>query len=195
VKEFFKPGGAHVCPWWLAYTFDNPLRRVIHPAEKILGRYVSEGMTALDVGCGFGHFAIGMAKLVKGSGRVIALDIQEKMLEKTMARAEKKGLSHIVRPHLAGTSDLNLTEPVDFALAANVLHEMADLPGLVRQTAALLKPGCCFYVMEPAGHVRAGRFAEQIDVCRSAGLIVEERPQVLREHCVLLRRPDREAGK
>lgn len=193
MKELLKPGGAHVCPWWLAYTFDNALRRMIHPAEKILGPYVSEGMTVLDIGCGFGHFSIGMAKLVKDTGRVIALDVQEKMLEKTMARAEKKGLSHIVRPHLAGTADLNLTEPVDFALAANVLHEMADLYGLVRQIAALLKPGCCFCIMEPAGHVRAGRFAAEIDLCRSAGLIVDERPKVFHEHCVLLRRPAREA--
>ncbi len=195
MKEVFGPRAAHVCPWWLAYTFDNPLRRMIHPAEKILGPYVSEGMTALDIGCGFGHFTIGMARRVKDAGRVIALDVQEKMLEKTMARAEKNGLSHIVRPHLAGAADLKLTEPVDFALAANVLHEMTDLPGLLRQIAALLKPGCCFYIMEPAGHVRADRFAAEIDLCHSAGLIVCERPKVFHEHCALLRRKDGEAGK
>ncbi len=195
MKDFLGPRAPHVCPWWLAYTFDNPLRRMIHPAEKILGRYVSEGMTVLDIGCGFGHFAIGMAKLVRDTGRVIALDVQEKMLEKTMARAEKKGLAHIVRPHLAGEADLKLTESVDFALAANVLHEMAEMPGLVRQIAALLKPGCCVYIMEPAGHVRAGGFVAEVDLFRSAGLIVVERPKVFQEHCVLLRRPGREAGK
>ncbi|MBS3808804.1 MAG: class I SAM-dependent methyltransferase, partial [Desulfobacterales bacterium] len=76
----------HVCPWWMAYTFDNPIRRMIHPPEKILAGYVGAAMTVLDLGCGFGHFSIGMAKMVKDSGLVIAIDIQARMLEKTMAR-------------------------------------------------------------------------------------------------------------
>jgi len=69
-----------VCPWWVAYLFDNPLRRRIHPPEEILSTYVKKGMTVLDFGCGFGHFALGMAGLVGESGTVIAADIQAKML-------------------------------------------------------------------------------------------------------------------
>jgi hypothetical protein len=26
----------HICPWWLAFTFDNPLRHLIHPTHKLL---------------------------------------------------------------------------------------------------------------------------------------------------------------
>jgi hypothetical protein len=33
----------HVCPWWLAYTFDNPLRRLLHNPEKLLAGLVEEG--------------------------------------------------------------------------------------------------------------------------------------------------------
>ena len=36
--------GEHVCPWWLAYTFDNPLRRLVHNPEKMLGKYIKEGV-------------------------------------------------------------------------------------------------------------------------------------------------------
>ena len=53
-----------VCPCWMCYTFDNPLRRLVHDPRKIVGPYLREGMTALDVGCGIGYFAIGMAKIV-----------------------------------------------------------------------------------------------------------------------------------
>ncbi len=27
----------HVCPWWMIRTFDNPLRRLFHQPEKLLG--------------------------------------------------------------------------------------------------------------------------------------------------------------
>jgi len=52
--------GDHICPWWFAYTFDNPFRRFFHNPEKMLGSYVSRGMTVLDVGCGMGFFSIGL---------------------------------------------------------------------------------------------------------------------------------------
>lgn len=83
----------HVCPWWLAYTFDNPLRRILHPPEKVLSGLVSQGQTVLDIGCGMGHFSIGMARMVGESGRVIALDLQDQMLDRVRRRAEKQRLS------------------------------------------------------------------------------------------------------
>ena len=43
-----------LCPWWFAYTFDNPVRRMLHKPGKVLGAYVREGMTAVDIGCGWG---------------------------------------------------------------------------------------------------------------------------------------------
>jgi hypothetical protein len=47
----------HVCPWWLAYTFDNPLRRLIHNPRKILSGYVKERMTVKNDshGCRLRH--------------------------------------------------------------------------------------------------------------------------------------------
>ncbi len=40
----------HVCPWWLAYTFDNPLRTFFHKPDQMLSQYVKEGMTVADIG-------------------------------------------------------------------------------------------------------------------------------------------------
>jgi ubiquinone/menaquinone biosynthesis C-methylase UbiE len=50
--------------------------------RKILGPYIKEGMTVLDVGCGPGFFSIELAQMVGKSGRVIASDLQEGMLRK-----------------------------------------------------------------------------------------------------------------
>ena len=30
----------HICPWWLAFTFDNPARKLIHPSKKRIGENV-----------------------------------------------------------------------------------------------------------------------------------------------------------
>ena len=60
----------HVCPWWLAYAFDNPLRRIFHNSEKIFTPYLNEGMTAIGIGCGMGYFSIGMAKIVGKTGKI-----------------------------------------------------------------------------------------------------------------------------
>ena len=33
----------HICPWWLAYTFDNPLRRFLHDPATLLSPMSAKG--------------------------------------------------------------------------------------------------------------------------------------------------------
>ena len=35
---------------------------------SVLGQHIHEGMTVVDVGCGMGHFSIGMDRLVGHDG-------------------------------------------------------------------------------------------------------------------------------
>ena len=83
----------HVCPWWVGYLLVSPIRRWFQDPEKILSPYVSEGMTVLDIGPGMGFFTIPAARMVGDSGRVIAVDLQEKMLKSLVKRAEKAGVA------------------------------------------------------------------------------------------------------
>lgn len=87
----------HVCSWWLAYTFDNPVRRVVHDPARVLAPYVTRGMTVVDGGCGMGFFSIELARLVGDEGAVIATDVQQKMLDAVGARARRAGLSRRIR--------------------------------------------------------------------------------------------------
>jgi 2-polyprenyl-3-methyl-5-hydroxy-6-metoxy-1,4-benzoquinol methylase len=89
----------HVCPWWLAYTFDNPLRKLFHKPRIMLAPYVKEGMHVMDVGCGMGFFSIGMAKLVGDNGKVFSVDLQSKMLEITEKRARRAGVDRRIFIH------------------------------------------------------------------------------------------------
>ena len=100
--------GDNICPWWLAYAFDNPFRRLFHSPEKILRPYVAEGMTVLDVGCGMGFFSIGLAKLVGNKGCVIAVDVQQKMLNVVRRRTENDGISDRIRIHRCESNKLGV---------------------------------------------------------------------------------------
>ena len=78
----------HVCPWWGGYFIDNPIRRLFHNPEKIVGPYVGPGMTAMDVGCGMGFCSIAMAKIVGDSGQVIAVDLQQEDARRAAAAGD-----------------------------------------------------------------------------------------------------------
>lgn len=181
-------GGHRICPWWMAYLFDNPLRRMIHPADRILGPYVTEGMTVLDFGCGFGHFAIGMARLTGKSGQVVAADVQQKMLDKTMARARKAGVDEIIRPLRCDGRSMGDLLTLDFALACNSLHETPDPAVLLAELFALLKPGSRFLLMEPAAHLKTEGFETEVALAKEAGFKEVDRPKVIREMCSLLQK-------
>lgn len=185
------PGRHQVCPCWMAYFFDNPLRRLLHPPEKILGPYVKEGMTVLDLGCGFGHFALGMARLTGKSGQVMAVDVQQKMLDKTMKRARKAGLAEFIHPILCNGYNIGLPLELDFALACNSLHETPDPRKLLAELFALLSPGGLFLLMEPGLHLRDEEFEIEIAIARKTGFKEIDRPRILRQKCCLLQKPAR----
>ena len=77
-----------VCPVERAGSLDNRVRKWLQNPKKILEPYITEGMIVLDVGCGPGFFSIDMAQMVGNSGRVIASDLQEGMLQKVRNKIE-----------------------------------------------------------------------------------------------------------
>ncbi len=160
----------HICPWWFAYTFDNPLRRFFHDPDKIFRPYVTEGMTVLDIGCGMGFFSIGLAKLVGSGGGVIAADIQQKMLNTLKKRAEKAQVADRIRIHRCEPSNLGVETPVDFILAFWMVHEVPDLNRFFHQVCSCLKPNGRMLIAEPKFHVSLRRFQENMVSAKQYGL-------------------------
>ena len=132
--------GPHVCPWWGGYFIDNRLRRWIHNPVRILAPCVKPDMTVMDFGCGMGMFSIAMAQLVGSKGRVIAVDLQQKMLDVLQKRARKAGVLDRIRTHRCEPDSIGLDEPVDFALAFYSAHEVPDLRRLLGEIHGSLRP-------------------------------------------------------
>jgi ubiquinone/menaquinone biosynthesis C-methylase UbiE len=179
---------AHTCPWWLGYTFDNPLRRVLHDPARILDRLVREGQTVVDLGCGLGYFSLAMARLVGPRGRVIALDIQWEMLARARARARRRGLDGVIEFRRCAPDDLGLRNPVHFVLAFWMLHEVRDLTGLLTQVGSVLTPSRPLLVVEPKFHVPAARFANTAAAIERAGFTTAAGPPVRLSRAVLCTR-------
>ena len=163
----------HVCPWWLSFFVSGPARRLFHNPEKILRGLVRKGQVVADLGCGSGLFSIPLAKMVGDEGRVIAVDIQEKMLEYVRRKAEKAGVSSRIKLHQSQRYQLGIDEQVDFALAFYLAHEVPDLDAFFKEIVSLLKPEAHFLLVEPKMHVNASRFQKTVDTAYDAGLKVE----------------------
>ncbi|MFC1888395.1 class I SAM-dependent methyltransferase [Thermodesulfobacteriota bacterium] len=174
-----------VCPVWIGYLLASPIRRLFEKPEKILGPYVDNGMTVLDIGCAMGFFSLPMAELVGNGGRVVCVDLQERMLEGLKKRAAKAGLSGRIESHQCSEDGLGLEEwsgRFDFALMIAVMHEIPDQLRLLSEVKGLLKPGGRALIAEPKGHVTEEDFEETLDVVEKAGFTVIDRPAVSKRH-------------
>ena len=176
----------HVCPWWLAYTFDNPIRKLFHEPSKMLGPYVKKGMHVMDVGCGMGFFSIGMAKLIGDEGRVFSIDLQSKMLDTTAKRARRAGVDQRIELRQCTPDDLGIDEEVDFILTFYMVHEVNDQSDFFRQLRSCLRPGGRILIAEPRFHVSRDDFQKTIEIARSLSLQVCEQPSIRFSHTALL---------
>ena len=181
----------HVCPWWLGYLLACPLRRWVQDPAKILAPYVHEGATVLEPGPGMGFFTLPLARMVGATGRVVAVDVEPRMLDALRRRARKAGLLERVEIRLAQPDSLGLTDlagQVDFALAFAVVHEMPSAVSFFTEAGRTLKPGGRLLLAEPSGHVRAPRFEAELAAAAEAGLQLADRPSIRRSRAALFKK-------
>lgn len=179
----------HVCPWWIGYLLASPIRRWLQDPVEILSPYLEPGMTVLEVGPGMGFFSIPLAEILGPEGRLICVDVQERMLQSLRKRVEKADLTKRVETRLCTATNLGVDDLIgefDFALAFAVVHEIPDRARLFAQLAAALKPGGKLLVAEPKGHVTAVALEQTIALAETAGFEVSGRPTISRSRSVTL---------
>ena len=176
------------CPWWHAYTFDNVLRRLFYNTRKLVGPYVQPGMTVLDIGCGRGFNAIGLARLVGDSGSVIAVDVSPQMLRVLQRRARKTGVARRIRTQLCEPDSIGVDQVVGFINAFWMVHEVPDTRSFLGQTPACLAPGGKMFVAEPRVHVPRQAFESMLEAARRVGFTPIAHPCVCFSRAVVLSR-------
>ncbi len=177
-----------VCPWWLCFTFDNPLRKLLQNPEAMLGPYVRPGSTVIDIGAGMGYFSIPLARLVGPSGHVIAIDIQAKMLAALARRAGRGGVSERIQLHLASSDSLGNHPQADFVIAFWMVHEVPNQRTFLTEIFGFLKPKGLFLLVEPILHVSKKSFLRTVQAANEIGLSVKDMPKIRLSYSALFTR-------
>jgi ubiquinone/menaquinone biosynthesis C-methylase UbiE len=113
---------------------------------------LQEGMTFLDLACGFGLYSLKASEFVGPSGRVYAVDAWEEGIANLKARAAEKTIDHIV----ALVNDAGRYIPiddhtVDVCLMATVLHDFVEdqtSTQVLQQVARILKANGTLAIIE-----------------------------------------------
>jgi ubiquinone/menaquinone biosynthesis C-methylase UbiE len=187
-----------VCPFWVGYLLVTPLRKLYQNPDKILGPYIRAGMMVLDVGCGMGFFALPLARMVGPEGKVVCVDVQERMIRSLHERALKAALADRIVTRLGNRSSLGLNgfdQRIDFALAFAVAHEAPDIFTFLGEISRAMKSGSKCLLAEPKGRVSAGEFEATLSPAKEQGFQVVDRPRVARSRAVLLEKRNQPANE
>jgi ubiquinone/menaquinone biosynthesis C-methylase UbiE len=176
----------HVCPWWLCFTFDNPLRKLIHNPEAILSPFVRSGDRVIDIGAGMGYFSIPLARLVGSQGQVTAIDLQPQMLSVLVRRAQRAGVAERVNTYQAAPDSLGEHPPADFVLAFWMVHEVPEQRRFLTEISRMVKSGGQFLLVEPKMHVTGKSFFETLEAAKENGFTLKVAPSIRLSHSALL---------
>lgn len=181
-------GKKRVCPVNRAGSLDNKIRRWLQNPRKILRQYIEDGMTVLDIGCGPGFFSIDMAEMVGKSGRVIASDLQEGMLQIIRDKIKGTEFEQRITLHKCEKNKIGVSEHVDFVLLFYMVHEVPDQEALFNEIGTILKPNGQVLIVEPPFHVSKSAFEETVRKARDIGFKDFEGPKVLFSKTVILKK-------
>jgi len=94
-----------------------------------------------DIGAGTGYFTLRMAREVGASGKIYAVDVEQKMLDTIELRAEREKLDNI-QTILATANDPHLgSASVDLIFICNTLHHISNRASYYRLLLRALRPG------------------------------------------------------
>lgn len=128
-------------PEFLANLIDNPFRRRIQPPSDMPRRHgIQPGMTVLEVGPGNGRYTIETARRVGGAGKVIAIDIEPKMIARVLQRAQAEAI-HNLEAKVANVYDLPFEAGAfDAVYLITVISEIPEPARALREFYRVLSP-------------------------------------------------------
>jgi SAM-dependent methyltransferase len=133
---------AHVMGHQAAGWLERPEReKEENPAKLIKALDLKEGMTVADVGAGSGFHTFRMAPLVGPKGKVLAVDIQDEMLDLIKARAKKERVTNVETVKGTETDPKLPSGELDLILLVDVYHEFSFPYEMTEKMLAALKPG------------------------------------------------------
>jgi len=126
--------------------------KLFDPEAVIKNLPLQDKMVVLDLGCGSGYFSLPLARMVRPSGKVIAIDIWKPALDVLTLKAKLAGLFNIIE-----TKQLDIENPAGFGLGAesvdvvlisNVLFQIENKAQVFKEVFRVLKNNGYLVVIE-----------------------------------------------
>jgi ubiquinone/menaquinone biosynthesis C-methylase UbiE len=161
------------CPYGQRFWVEAPhplitrerLRAVLAPRD---------GERILEIGPGTGYYTLDLAAWV-GTGAVEMLDLQQEMLDHTMARAGDRGISNLT-PTLADATTLPYADAsFDAVVLITTLGEIPDRESAIGEIARVLRPGGRLVVGELFGDPHFTTPGDVERLGRASGLLLDQR--------------------
>jgi ubiquinone/menaquinone biosynthesis C-methylase UbiE len=133
---------AHVMGFLGVEWLERPLREKEEALTKLVKSLkLQPGQVVADIGAGSGVLSVMMAKDVGDQGKVIAVDVQQEMLDLLDKKLKMLDIKNV--EGLLGTEKTPHLEPasVDLAIMVDVYHEFAFPYEMVMEISKSLKPG------------------------------------------------------
>jgi precorrin-6B methylase 2 len=134
IAQVMGPGGMA----WL----DRPEREDEERPELVIDAIgLHGGEVVADLGAGSGYFTFRLAAKVGKSGKVLAVDIQDEMLQTLRQRATALGVTNVEEVKGSAADPHLSTSSVDLVLMADVYHELLYPFEVMTKVREALRPG------------------------------------------------------
>ena len=135
-----------------------------------------------------GYFTIPLARLVGENGKVVAADVQQEMLDSIYYRASRAGVIDRIVLHKSTPDNIGIDQSIDFCLAFWMVHEVIDRARFFSEIASGLKPDGLMLLVEPKLHVSENDFNKTLEIAKSAGFSIVDKPRISFSHSALFKK-------
>lgn len=120
----------------MAHKLENPERIAeLSPPTTLVRMGLREGGVLCDIGAGTGIFTFAAARM---GADVYAVEISQQMRAILSAKRQEQRADNV---HIEADVEDVPPASCDIALFCTVLHELADIPGMLAQVKRILRPG------------------------------------------------------
>jgi ubiquinone/menaquinone biosynthesis C-methylase UbiE len=124
-----------------ARRFDDPARDAWQMPDEVIRRLaLLPGQVVVDLGSGTGYFVGRLASAVGPKGRVLALDVEPKMVAHVKERAAKAGLTNVESRQVALDDPGLAAGSVNRVLIVNTWHHIDRRVDYAKKLARALAP-------------------------------------------------------
>jgi ubiquinone/menaquinone biosynthesis C-methylase UbiE len=131
---------------WL-YAGGTRADRLRDPDAVVAALDLRPGMVVGDLGPGYGHFTLRMARAVEPDGLVYALDASQNTLDDLRRAADDRGITTL-RMGLVPRDRLELPEAVDLLFVSATYHHLPEPWRYFAEARASLRPGARVAILE-----------------------------------------------